>query len=251
MKPLGLFASLLVAALATKAGEQVLIVADEFPAMRVLADSLEQEEGWRSRIVSQGELPAVLADFRAVVVYIRRALEARTEKALIEYAEGGGKLVALHHSISSGKRTNQWWFAFLGVDLKPGDAATGGYRWIEPATLSVVALTNHFITTNKVAWPGQSAFRREKGTATERLPSFTLHDSEVYLNHSLVGPRTVLLGFQYRDAEGGEWMQERAGWFKPAGRGWLFYFQPGHSVRDFEEATFRRLVINAIVYDPR
>ncbi len=250
MKTLALFVSFLLTSTLAWSAEKILIVADEFPAIQVLADRLQREEGWTSQIAKQDEMPASLKGFRAVVVYIHKGLSEPAENAFIEYAEAGGRLVALHHSISSGKRANRRWFGFLGVDLKPGDPAQGGYKWIEPATLTVVSLTNHFITTNKVTWPQQTTFRREAGDSAGPLPSFTLHDSEVYLNHALVGPQTQLLGFQYRDADGVEWLQDRAGWFKPAGKGWLYYFQPGHSVNDFEDPTFGRVVINAIVFEP-
>jgi len=104
---------------------EVLIVADEFPAMQVLADNLKTEEGLTSRIVKQTEMPRDLAPFQAVVVYIHRALNAPAEKAMLAYLNKGGRLVALHHSISSGKRTNENWFATLGVDLPKGDVNAG------------------------------------------------------------------------------------------------------------------------------
>jgi hypothetical protein len=64
------------------------------------------------------------------------------------------------------------------------------------------------------------------------LASLTLHDSEVYLNHALRAPRTVLLGCKYKDAQSGKtWTQDRAGWYKPVSKGLLFYFQPGRQRR--------------------
>src|SRR3954466_11782627 len=79
----------------------VLIVADEFPVMQVLASRLKSEENISSQVISQKELPTRLASFEAVVVYIHGALTPKAEDAFIEYANGGGKLVLLHHSISS------------------------------------------------------------------------------------------------------------------------------------------------------
>src|SRR5438046_715042 len=96
---------LLVAA-AQVADAEVLIVADEFPAMQFLADKLQNEEHIKSQIVSQKELPASFAPFDVVVVYIHGALAEKAEEAFIGYARKGGKLVLLHHSISSGKRKN-------------------------------------------------------------------------------------------------------------------------------------------------
>lgn len=233
----------------TFAAERVLIVADEFPAMRLLATNLYRAEGISSDLVAQDQLPPDLTGFRAVVVYIHLRLTAPAEAALVRYALNGGRLVALHHSISSGKRTNEAWFAFLGVDLPPRPVDQDGYKWIEPATLELVNLApRHFITTHQVPWPGMTDYTREGGTGPQRQPAFTLTNSEVYLNHCLLGPRTILLGFKYRDpATGRTWMQDRAGWFRPVGRGWLVYLQPGHSESDFAHPTFSRLVINSII----
>jgi len=230
----------------------VLIVADEFPAMQVLARQMKTLEGFDSRIVAQTNLPSDLTPFSAVVVYIHGHLRAAAEKAFISYTEAGGKLVALHHSVSSGKKTNENWFGFLGVDLPKKTVEQGGYKWIEGVTLEIVKRADHFITTNRVAYPNRLAYAPSAGPdAPAESPGFTLHETEVYLNHVLTRPRTVLLGFKYLDAKTGQtWMQDRAGWLMPAGRGWIFYFMPGHSARDFENKSYARLVLNALVFQP-
>jgi len=71
----------------------VLIVADEIPAMEVLAKNLKDAESIPSRIVTQTNLPPALAPFSAVVVYIHKGLAAAAERAFIDYTEGGGKLI--------------------------------------------------------------------------------------------------------------------------------------------------------------
>jgi len=230
---------------------QVLIVADEFPAMQELARQLKEQEGWESRIVKQTEMPTDLKTFRAVVVYIHGKLLPEPEKAMVNYTHEGGKLVALHHSISSGKRTNALWFEFLGVELPKGEVTQGGYQWTEGVTLDIVNLaTNHFVTTHKVRYSASGQFV-SPGTAARELPLFTLHDSEVYLNHKLAGERTLLLGLRYKDAKTGrEWHQEHAGWIRRSGRGVIYYLMPGHSIRDFQEQAYSRIVINAIVHQP-
>lgn len=228
---------------------QVLIVADEFPAMEILAQQLKAQEGLDSQIVKQTDLPGDLKPFQAVVVYIHGKLLPAPEKAMVEYTEAGGKLVALHHSISSGKRTNELWFKFLGVDLPKGDVNAGGYKWTEGVTLDIVNLaTNHFITTHKVKYEAQMPFA-ESGQPERMLPGFTLHESEVYLNHQLKGERTLLLGLKYRDAKTGkEWAQAHAGWYRPAGKGRIYYLLPGHSVREFQHPAYVRMVINAVIH---
>ena len=111
----------------TFAAGQVLIVPDEFPAMEHIAAKLKSEENISSKLVWQTNLPPDLSLFPAVIVYIHKDLKPAAEKAFIEYTQAGGKLVVLHHSISSGKRKNKDWFNFLGVTLPEADVDTGGY----------------------------------------------------------------------------------------------------------------------------
>ena len=230
----------------------VLIVADEFPAMQSLAAKLGREEHVKSTVIAQTNLPAGLARFEAVVVYIHQGLSEKTEDALIDYARAGGKLVVLHHSISSGKRKNARWLPFLGVALPEGDAAQGGYKWIEGVTWQLVNLnSNHFIMTNKVQYPARVAYGTNLPPDASGLPGFTLENSEVYLNHVHTEPRTLLMGLRYIDSKSGTtYCQDRAGWVKPAGKGLVIYLMPGHVSGDFENVAYGRIVLNAIVYKP-
>lgn len=232
---------------------EVLVVADEFPAMEILAAKMKAEENLASRLVWQTNLPPDLSVYSAVVVYIHKGLLEATEKALIQYTKAGGKLVALHHSISSGKRKNKDWFPFLGVDLVPGDVQAGGYKWIEGVAFDVVNLApDHFITTHKLTYPAQVAYRSANSDGGEKnRPGFHLDHSEIYLNHQLTGPRKLLLGFKYTDAKSGQtYQQDCAGWIRPAGQGWIIYFLPGHSSSEFQSPTYSRLVLNALIYQP-
>lgn len=229
------------------------MVADEFPAMQVLARQLQQTGGYASWIVAQTNLPAALDPFAAVFVYIHGAMAARTEEALIRFTENGGRLIALHHSISSGKRTNAHWFEFLGVALPTGDVTQGGYKWIESISQDILNLApTHMVTSQEVRYPATFDLPPAKpGEPARRLAGFTLGHSEVYLNHRLNGPHTLLLGFRYRDAKSGvEYVQDHAGWLRPAGRGLIFYFQPGHSPAEFEDPAYARILLNALRYQP-
>jgi hypothetical protein len=233
---------------------EVLIVADEFPAMQFLAEKLKSEDNLSSVVVAQDNLPADLKPFRAVVVYIHGELKAPTEDSLIRYTHAGGRLVLLHHSISSGKRKNRDWFPFLGIDLPTGDVDSGGYKWIEPATLDLVNLApDHFITTHEVNYPIRVAFRlpNESDPPADR-PAFTLTESEVYLNHTFTRPRTVLLGFRFIDQQDGDkvYQQYTAGWIMAAGQGQVVYLKAGHSQKDFEHPTYLRIVLNAVSFQP-
>jgi hypothetical protein len=226
---------------------EVLIVADEHPAMQFVSDQLKAQEGINSRVVWQTNLPPTLTNFQAVIVYIHRDLSPKAERAFIDYAQGGGRLVLLHHSVSSGKRKNKDWFSFIGIALPEGDVDAGGYKWIEGVTWTPVNLNPaHFIMSNKVRFPDQVEYEGKKVGAVR------LDHSEVYLNHKPKEPRTVLMGFRYEDAKSGKtFMQNTAGWVRPVGKGILVYLMPGHTQRDFETAPYGRIVLNAVIWDGR
>lgn len=248
-KSLIVLALLLTAAFVGRA--DVLIVADEFPAMQALADQLKAEEKIDGKVVSQKEMPSDLAPFSAVIVYIHGALSESAENAFIDYTRAGGKLVLLHHSISSGKRKNAHWFEFMGISLPEGDVTQGGYKWIEGVTWDLVNLNpSHFIMTNRVSYPASIAYTNAAGKSGS-LPGFTLEHSEVYLNHVHKEPRTLLMGLKFTDPKTGTvYMQDRAGWIKPAGKGTLIYLMPGHTAKDFGNSAYGRIVLNAVIYKP-
>src|SRR5437867_97975 len=189
----------LVVSVSLFAANPVLIVPDEFPAMEHVAARLQSEENISSQLVWQTNLPPDLSPFPAVIVYIHKDLKPAAEKAFIEYTQAGGKLIVLHHSISSGKRKNKDWFKFLGVTLPEADVDAGGYKWIEGVTQQIVNLApDHFITTHKAVYPEQVAFKAASDTKERMLPGVTLNESEVYINHVLAEDktRTRLLGFK-------------------------------------------------------
>jgi len=232
----------------------VLIVADEFPAMEVLATRLKASEGIDSTLVKQTAIPQDLSKFSALIVYIHLKMEEPAEKTFIQYAESGGKLVLLHHSISSGKRPNKYWFPFLKIDLPEGDFEKGGYRWIQPVTIELVNLApKEYITTHKLTYPSEITYvSSEAGGDAKPYPGVKLEGSEVYLNHVFLGPRTILLGLKYTDAKTGKtYMQDRAGWYMPAKKGWVIYLMAGHSARDFENPTYGQIVTNAVTFLPQ
>jgi hypothetical protein len=224
----------------------VLIVADEFPAMEILSKRLKAEEGITAQLVDQARLPSSLASFPAVVVYIHKELHEPAEHAFIQYARNGGRLVLLHHSISSGKRQNREWFRFLGVELPEGGLDQGGYKYIEGVTVTCVNLApGEYITSHLVNYPAKVEYRSTRGS--EELPAFALNETEVYLNHVLHGPHTLLLGLRYLDVPTGKtWAQQTAGWWRRAEKGAVFYFMPGHSPHDFENPCYGRIILNAI-----
>ena len=208
--------------------EDLLVVADEFQAMQILIAQIRAQTKLTSRIVGQTELPTSLSDYRAVLVYIHGDLLAASEHALIDYTTSGGKLILLHHSISSHRRENKEWFHFLKNKLPLGDLLSGGYKHFAPVSFDVVNLmpgnyvASHHVRydesvpyTDPIPWTGESP-------ATEHtLPGTRFDDTEAYLNHNLIGARTLLLGLKYRDLVTGKvYMQNTAGWFMDAGKDW-------------------------------
>jgi hypothetical protein len=240
MRALGAAASLVLAlaSRAVAAPPPVLMIADERPAMETLARQLAERAHVASEIVAPNAAPAAFDAYRVVIVYIHKELTPAIEHAALEHARAGGTLVLLHHSISSMKRANKEWFPALGITLPTGELAAGGYKYFDPTTFDVIELAaNHPVTTRNVHYPRN----------VDRRPAFTLEGTEVYLNHMLAGPRTLLLGLRYQDAKTGQvWRQDTAGWTIKLGRGQVYYFMPGHKAADFDNATYAQILANAV-----
>jgi len=187
-----------------------LIVADEFPAMEGLAKHLSGP----TRVIAQDAMPKDLASFSCVVVYIHQSITPEAEHAFIRYTDAGGRLVLLHHSISSGKRKNQDWLPWLGIELPDKPYEQGGYKWIEGTDFE---------------------FFNKRGETIE------FRDSEVYLNHVFKTPRTLIWSLRYKGME-----QPTGAWYKKSGKGEVFYFMAGHNASDFDIPRFQKDVVAAI-----
>lgn len=238
-------ATLLALAAPLAAAERVLIVADEIPAMEVLARHFERQAKAGTQIVTQERMPAELDAFGTIAVYVHRQLFEAPEKAMLARTRAGGKLIVIHHSISSGKRKNQEWFPALGVTLPTEKLEAGGYGYYAPATFEVVNLApGHPVTTGGVKYDRKVAF-----TGGKELDGFLAPDTEIFLNHKLEGERTPLLGIKWTDPRSGkEYMQETGGWHKTLDKGSIFYFMLGHRAEDFEIPQYARILVNALRY---
>lgn len=240
---------------------QVLIVHDELPQMEVLKGILEDRGGFDVTVVDQSALPEDWSGYQAVIGYIHRVLEVPAEKAFIAYTENGGRYIALHHSISSKKAGNEFYFDFLGMQLDSPKSAKHpvmpgeGYGWREEVTLTLVNLNpGHYITSNDVNWGEAVSYTSSDQPSVEALyTSIDLHESEAYMNHKFTDGRekTVLCGFRFLDDRNGQmFMQDRAAWLKSYGEGEVVYFMPGHAASDFENQNFSQMIINAINWAP-
>ncbi|UCF17471.1 MAG: ThuA domain-containing protein [Phycisphaerales bacterium] len=233
----------------------VLIIQDELPQMEVLAKFLREVGKLSVTIVDQKSLPDDLSRYEAVIVFIHRELLEKTEMAIIEYTKNGGRLVCLHHSISSRKALNKFYFDFLGMQLDKGPAETGGYKW-KAGSYSLINLNSkHFITNSGVDWNERIAYTPSDYPSSQReYPGITLGaDSEVFLNHKFTDGRekTVLCGIVYHDPESGRtYMQDRGTWVKKQGKGTIVYFLPGHAVSDYENKNISQIILNSITWSP-
>ena len=223
---------------APQRGRLVLIVMDERDQMEALAQYLKEKGGVTATIVDQSSLPADWSPFHAAIGYIHGNLREAAEVRFIEYTKAGGRFIALHHTISSGKARNKYLFDFLGIVLTDPEKARepsqpgGHYAWRDPVSQTLVNLQpGHYLTSNGIAWPGSTAYESsDQPSVAREFPSLALDESEVYLNHKFSDGRakTVLLGFEWTDDRNRQrYMQDRSGWCKRQGKGWIFYFQPG------------------------
>jgi len=244
----------------SEAQSRVLIIQDELPQMEVLSDFITQNgENIDISIVDQDNLPESISAYDAVIVYIHGKLFENTERWIIEYTKKGGRFICLHHSISSGKAKNKYYFSFLGIRLDGTDNARdaeppgAGYAWVEPVTLTIVNLNDqHYVTNYKIDWGEEIPYQSsDLSINKQKYPSLSLPDSEVYLNHKFTDghEKTILLGLKYLDSRNNElFMQDRAGWYKKAGEGEIFYFMPGHASIDFLNSNYSQMILNAINY---
>lgn len=245
----------------------VLIIQDEMPQIEVLTVFLEEHGGKNVDVVDQDGLPDDLSRYEAVLLFVHQDLEEATENAVIDYTRSGGRFVCLHHSISSGKARNRYYFDFLGIRLdypeRSGEAVEpgGGYGWRhtetngEGVTLTLVNLhSEHYITNHGVEWGEAIPYTvSDRPSEEAEFPSLSLENSEVYLNHKFTDGRekTVLMGLKYFDDRVGEvFMQDRAAWTKRAGDGEIVYLMPGHSASDYGNRNVAQMVLNAIDWVP-
>ena len=239
------------------APEKVLIIQDELPQIEVLAGFLRKQGSLEVTVVDQESLPADFSPFSAVIVFIHRDLKVPTEKAIIDYTLNGGRHIALHHTISSGKAENEFYFDFLGIRLdNPEESKNpvepgGGYGWRHVPVLTLVNLNpQHYITSHQVSWGEKIAYTPSDFPSAEGMyPSLSLENSEVYLNHKFTDGREkiVLMGLKYFDDRNQVlFMQDRAGWIKKAGKGDIIYLLPGHEPPDYENPNVSQMILNAV-----
>lgn len=271
---LGLFFSLLrLAGEGTPTNQQLLLIHDGAKAIQPLIEFLKTRGHFDVIVVDQAHLPAAAEwrGFRAVLGYVHGRLLEPTELAIIDYTKQGGRFVALHHMISSGKAENRYYFDFLGVRLdepkaSPNPVSPGaGYGWYtggkgetgkgEPGIRQTIVNLNpgHFIVSHDVQWSGTSRYQSSDNlTVAKEFPSLELPKSEAYMNVKFTDGRekTVLLGYIFTDPRTGtHFEQDRSGWTKKSGAGRIVYLQPGHFPDEYANPNIAQMVLNAVLWD--
>jgi hypothetical protein len=244
--------------------KKILIIQDEKPQMEVLAQFLRAKGNIDITIVSQDSLPVDFSIYRAVIGYIHGRMTEKTELAIIEYTQNGGRYICLHHSISSGKAQNRYYFDFLGIRLdSPGQSSQPvdpgeGYGWTHGGdngvTLTVVNLNkNHYITNHNIVWGEEIDYTSsDYPSSPGKFPVLLFEKSEIYMNHKFTDGRekTVLCGFKFFDERNQKlFMQDRAVWYKKYEMGEIIYFKMGHSIVEFENINFSQMILNAINWE--
>jgi len=239
-----------------KSGGNALIIADkadEMPELRKLI----QSGGWVTIQIAQKDWDTSTSGFDAVVVYIHEPILEAVEKALIDYAEQGGRLLVVHHALASAKMKNPRWLKFLGVSIVPKSAPD--YPWFvsgDNITFTVVNLMpKHYITSNGIKYDKKTAYRSlTRKELNGEFSAFVLERSEVFHNQRNTDADTKipLLAYQLDAAQAEKLpanvpaFDETAGWLKKTGKGWTVYLQPGHTSSDFRHPVFGKIILNAL-----
>jgi Trehalose utilisation len=234
-------------------GARVLIIQDERPQMDVLAKFFAEKSKLSVTIADQQSMAKDLSPYKAVILFVHKDLYEPTERAVIDYTKAGGRLVCLHHSISSKKAQNKYYFKFLGMQLNKGPMAAGGYAWKGGSWTLVNLNSKHYITNHNIEWKDKVMYTSSDQPSVERLYPCTRlkEESEAFINHRFTDGRdkTVLCGLIYTDkATGKTYMQDRAGWIKRQGKGTIVYLMPGHCVSDYQNERIAQMILNAITW---
>ena len=209
---------------------------------------------------------------KAIITYNKNLMRLKTVKALKQYTESGGILLALHHNVSFMMLRRPEWLDFTGIQIEKGEAAKHPWSVIEGGDLYLTNLQpDHPITTTNVKYvstmpnfefdpdPSEKVLTTElseeekqnlKKSEAEKRPAILFESSEYFINHiPLADPdRTFLFGQYFDDqASGRQFHSANGGWMIPKGNGWLFYLMPGHSSKDYHE-NYCNVIKNCITY---
>lgn len=231
----------------------LLIIADEQANMKQLQKFL-QEKNYAVQLVDQSQLPKDIAGFFAVFQYIHGTMTEETSASLIKYTNEGGRLILLHHALASARLKNPEFLAFAGIHLDPRDHPKTPWLVLETTHTIVNLNPSHYITSTNMHYPKTELYQGSDALRIEReYPAFDLPNTEVFLNQQCTDgtEKTILFGFKTINPKTGQMVQQdRSGWLKKAGKGWIIYFQAGHSSSDFQNPLYLQMIQNALTWNP-
>ncbi len=235
------------------AEQPIRIVHDDPEPVRVLAKFLTAHghpASVETQVTFRKHMDALSPE--AVFMYVHDDFDPMIESRLIQYAEAGGRLIVLHHGIASHRMLDKRWMKFLGVKIFPRDDPVFPWKVLRGDYTFVNLAPGHYVTTHKVDYPVTVRYTPSDSPSTEqKLPALVFPATEIFLNQVFTDGRgkTVLFGLK-TTIDGKTFLQDRAGWMMPAGKGYVFYFQPGHRAEDFANRNYAQILLNAVEWQP-
>ena len=260
---LTVFASTCWAAESVKRAEKkpvVLVVVNQQGEFPTLAKLLKKH-GYNVTLQTQKQIGKSITGYETVLVGVESSLQPKVVSTLIDYAKRGGRLVILHGGLNESKIKNKRWLDFLGVKFYPT-----GYKKYPRKTPKLIdahvvnLMPEHYITTHNVKYDKTvPCAPKNRPDLKGAFPAFKLTDTAVY--HDVLlnddNERVILLGSRFNVADSDDLnavkafiIEEMAGWYKPAERGWVFYFQPGGVDADFRNPSFSQILLNCLAWRP-
>lgn len=235
-------------------GDSVLIVADEWPQMEILGKFLQERANYKVEKVEQAECPEDISPYDAFIMFVHGKFKAETANTIMDFTKQGGRLIVLHHGLSKAKHDTPGYMPFMGMLLDRSENAKYYYDYFHDVDYYLVNLDpDHYITSHNVTYNKKVEYESsDSPSASIELPAMEFKGSEIFVNHQFTDGRqkTVLFGFKSTDPKSGKTiMQDRCGWYKPAEKGWIFYFQPGHLSADFTD-NYCQIILNALTWKP-
>lgn len=129
------------------------------------------------------------------------------------------------------------------------------YLWkVEHGEFFMVNLNpGHFITSNDIAYDSRIPYLSSNAPSdTAVFDAISLGDTELLKEQIFIdrAEKVVLFGYKVTDSHNGAiYAADRAGWYKKARKGYLFYFVAGHSAKDFKNANFSQAILNCLLWD--
>jgi MFS family permease len=207
---------------------------------------------------------------KAMIIYIHNKIHPNIEDILIEYCNGGGTVIILHHGIASAKIKNPKYCEYARVMMHRDNSKP--FTWIVrdkgDFTLINLAPTSK-ITTHLVKYnhsvefsPVQKIQTSEGSLISEEIEiindgkispnwnAIQLFNTELFDNIVLLPDkhREILFGYEYIPVDRTvPNYRGIAGWTTKKNKGRLFDFQLGHSTTDFVD-PYCQIILNCIIF---